>query len=549
MNHIIRELKRLEEDFEFYPTTDEIIHSIQTDINQQFAGFNNSVESYSLLDCGAGDGRVLTKLKNGDLYAIEKSNKLIHSLPKDIYIVGTEFHQTTLIDKQVSICISNPPYSEYEAWSSKIISEANAKHVYLVIPQRWEKSVAIQHALNLREAEAKVIGSYDFLEADRKARAIVHVIHIKLDNNRKHDDRLMVDPFDVWFEKSFPKKKEEIKEEREGGEDEKTPLKRELTQGTNLIKTLVELYNKDMATLNDNFTAISQLDEPLLSELNVSIEAIKKALKQRISGLKNKYWKEFFSNYEVINKKLTESSRKKMLQTLHKHTQVEFTESNAYAITEWCIKNANGYFNSQLIHVVENLTGNANIKLYKSNQRVFKDEDWRYGRAGFIKGLSRYSLELRIIAQWQGGIKPVDGFDFDYPNGLSNIAHTTLNDLIVVANNLGFKCTENTNMMLDWSNNKNQNIMLENGKTLMNVKAFLNGNLHIKFNQDFIRKLNVEFGRLKGWLRSKEDAIKELGITEDQAAKCFNSNLQLAKDTHIKSLGFVPVNEGKAVKH
>jgi hypothetical protein len=187
--------------------------------------------------------------------------------------------------------------------------------------------------------------------------------------------------------------------------------------------------------------------------------------------------------------------------------------------------------------------------LYKSNQRVFKDEDWRYGRAGFIKGLSRYSLELRIIAQWQGGIKPVDGFDFDYPNGLSNIAHTTLNDLIVVANNLGFKCTENTNMMLDWSNNKNQNIMLENGKTLMNVKAFLNGNLHIKFNQDFIRKLNVEFGRLKGWLRSKEDAIKELGITEDQAAKCFNSNLQLAKDTHIKSLGFVPVNEGKAVKH
>jgi hypothetical protein len=175
MNHIIRDLKRLEEDFEFYPTTDEIIHSIQTDINQQFAGFNNSVESYSLLDCGAGDGRVLTKLKNGDLYAIEKSNKLIHSLPKDIYIVGTEFHQTTLIDKQVSICISNPPYSEYEAWSSKIISEANAKHVYLVIPQRWEKSVAIQHALNLREAEAKVIGSYDFLEADRKARAIVHV--------------------------------------------------------------------------------------------------------------------------------------------------------------------------------------------------------------------------------------------------------------------------------------------------------------------------------------------------------------------------------------
>lgn len=75
MNHIIRELKDVNEDFEFYPTTDEIISCIQIDINQQFSGFNNSVESYSLLDCGAGDGRVLTELKTGDLYAIEKSKK------------------------------------------------------------------------------------------------------------------------------------------------------------------------------------------------------------------------------------------------------------------------------------------------------------------------------------------------------------------------------------------------------------------------------------------------------------------------------------------
>ena len=75
MNPLIRELKDVNEDFEFYPTTDEIISSIQMDINKQFAGFN-SVEPYSLLDCGAGDGRVLTKLKTGDLYAIEKSKKL-----------------------------------------------------------------------------------------------------------------------------------------------------------------------------------------------------------------------------------------------------------------------------------------------------------------------------------------------------------------------------------------------------------------------------------------------------------------------------------------
>ena len=238
-----------------------------------------------------------------------------------------------------------------------------------------------------------------------------------------------------------------------------------------------------------------------------------------------------------------------MLETLHKHTQVEFTESNAYAITEWCIKNANEYFNSQLIQVVEGLTDNANIKLYKSNHRVFKQEDWRYGRFRFINELDHYSLELRIIVQSQGGVKPAAGFAYNYPNGLSVISHRTINDLIVIANNLGFKCTYNTNLMLDWSYNKNQNIMLENGKILMNVKAFLNGNLHIKFNQNFIRKLNVEFGRLKGWLRNKEDASEELEISEKQAAECFNSNLQLVKENQIKYLGFSSLIEDKVVRH
>ena len=134
--NIAKELKSSNEDFEYYPTTDEIIFCVQKDINQQLAGFNNSVDSYSLLDCGAGDGRVLTKLKKWSLYAIEKSKKLLNLLPKDIYIVGTDFHQTTLIDKKTDIIYCNCPYSEFQTWSTKIINEANAKHVYLVIPQR-----------------------------------------------------------------------------------------------------------------------------------------------------------------------------------------------------------------------------------------------------------------------------------------------------------------------------------------------------------------------------------------------------------------------------
>ena len=178
VSSIVKNLKSIDEDFEWYPTTDEIIGTVKKSIAKEFTRINE-VEPYSLLDCGAGDGRVLNKLSKGDMYAIEKSKNLLGLLGKDISIVGTEFHETTFIDKEVDVIFCNPPYSEYGEWTSKIIREANSKHVYLVIPERWENNTDINLALNAREVKANILGSFDFSNADRKARARVDILHIQ----------------------------------------------------------------------------------------------------------------------------------------------------------------------------------------------------------------------------------------------------------------------------------------------------------------------------------------------------------------------------------
>ena len=64
----------------------------------------------------------------------------------------------------------------------------------------------------------------------------------------------------------------------------------------------------------------------------------------------------------------------------------------------------------------------------------------------------------------------------------------------------------------------------------MSVKAFKNRNIHIKFNQDFIRTLNVEFGRLKGWLTNHIQASEELNIPVEQTEQFFKSNYRLSHD-------------------
>ncbi len=42
------------------------------------------------------------------------------------------------------------------------------------------------------------------------------------------------------------------------------------------------------------------------------------------------------------------------------------------------------------------------------------------------------------------------------------------------------------------------------------------GNMHVKFNMEFTKALNVEASRLLGWIRKKEDIEKE--FTPEMAA-------------------------------
>ena len=79
-----------DQDFEFYPTTDEIIQVIKTDIHKN----GRYLSGKRILDCGAGDGRVLKAIVDADgefnqgrhslkseyrshLFAIEKSETIV----------------------------------------------------------------------------------------------------------------------------------------------------------------------------------------------------------------------------------------------------------------------------------------------------------------------------------------------------------------------------------------------------------------------------------------------------------------------------------------
>lgn len=530
IHRTIAELKHTNQDFEWYPTTEEIISEVKSNISGEYA---------SVLDIGAGDGRVLEKLTEGKRYAIEKSRPLLDRLDKSIFIIGTDFYQQSLIDKKSEIIFCNPPYKEYEAWAEKILTEANAEQIFFVIPSRWKESSRILNAIEHRNWRHLSHGEFTFENADRQARCVVNIIQFF-----KPSGYESTDPFELWFDKEFPLDVKTSKYHSktpsfEFSDNEiKEGVKNELINNRGDIVTALEtFYHQEMNKLYSTYKSLLNVDADLLDELHVSKDGLVEALKKRVKGCKYKYWGELFENMKKVTDRLTSKYRSQLLDTLLRNTHVDFSAKNAHAVLTWVVKNANTYMDEQLVSLMESMTAKANIKKYVSNQRTFSEEEWRYVR--YPKGLDRYSLDLRIVVTSMGGLH------CDWPNThltLHNTSRNFFDDLCTLANNLGFDTRETKRSDdFNWIGDRGKKVFEYVDKDgvqrpLFEAKAFQNGNVHVKFAPKFIMKLNVEFGRINGWLKSKEQAAEELDISLKDVTTAFCSNFQIEHTDNILKL-------------
>lgn len=544
---LVSALKDHSEDFEFYPTTDEMLSAVRKDIQAILSDpFSDKYPIFSALDVGAADGRALMRLTDGDRYAIEKSLMLVERQDRSIVTVGTDLFAQVLLDLRCDVIFSNPPYSHFGAWSEKIVREANAKLIYLIIPVRWQNDKSLQSAIESRKAETEVLAqfSFDTPDADRRARTVVDVVRIRLDKHSHNRGRsyrsneLRVDPFDLWFEQHFAPQSTvadcsnlDPKATIEARAKKRISTGRELITSRGLVQALSDFYQNDLSDLVGDYERICGLDPVLLGELGVSTEALAKGLKLKIEGLKHVYWRELFENFRPVTSRLATKTRQRVMDKLQASMSIDFTPDNVHALCAWLIKNCNQYFDDQLIELVERMTKKANVINYKSNVKTFAEEGWRYGRTPEIE---RYKLDHRIILEcW----KALDyGYFGDQSPTLDSTVADLLNDLMTVANNLGFETRHEAPAgRREWEAGQKVLFHFTDRKTgqravAFEAKAHKKGTLHLKVNQRLMCRLNVEFGRLKGWVRNAQEAADEMDISVTQAQAAFHSNLRLGND-------------------
>lgn len=537
---LIPRLKADDQDYEFYPTTGEILSRLIT--HMQSLEFRGA----SFLDIGAGNGKVLRAVKEaevgiGSLYAIEKSPILCGQLDPEVFVIGTDFKEQTLFAKEVNILFSNPPYSVYEDWTEKILRENAARHVYLVIPDRWATDDRILQALKYRgillpddpqpedasddprdwrfhrerrRPRVEIVGSFTFERSeDRTARARVHLLHIPMASDKD-------DAFERFFDEQFGDLKARFEGRTKDPDyfEKREQHKRKfdtLVVGENYPVALFNLYMADMALIDKNYRAVATLDADLLREFQIFPDKILKLLKERLTELRMLYWKELFDHLSTITDRLTSASRKALLGTLHSHMHVDFTVPNIHAVAVWAIKNANRYLDTQLLEVYGEMISNANVHNYKSNQRPFKYDRWRYKEDRDT--VSHFYLDYRIVIEHLYALRKSD---YSFEKGLSERAMDFLADLRTIASNMGFLSSPDQRLQhygrQEWKRGQVEAFDARHPKTgewieLFEVRAFENGNIHLRLHQDFALRLNVEYGRLKGWLRSGIEAANELG--------------------------------------
>lgn len=519
--NLIQAIQAAGQDFEWYPTTDEMLAVVANSIKATAWNIPHRYRDVlvGVLDIGAGDGRALRYFKEHceahKLMAIEKSEILTQQWPEYVFPVGCDFMAQSLIDKPVGTIFCNPPYSEYAQWACKIIREGFFFDAYLVIPRRWKENSEIRGAIEERGLKTEVLWSGDFLHADRAARATVDIVRIAYGGDRYGNGR-ECDPFAAWFDGQF-----EFHTAPEFQETEGESLRdKALVSGRNLVEALEALYQDELARLYVSYKAITALDVQTLKDIGVEKEAIRAALREKIKGLKNKYWKEVFDNLDKVTTRLTSKSRKAMLERLMLAANVDFDASNVYTVLIWVVKNANQYFDSQLVEVFRTLTSSKSAIPYKSN-RHFEDGSWRSSSSWDIREgkHGKYALDYRFV---------LDGhfYSGEFSRwGADSSRRELLQDLCTVARNLGFEGIYEAGLLSDkWTPGEWREAMFLGG-VLFAAKVYQNGNLHFKFHKELMGRLNVEAGRLLGWVTSQRQADEEMG---DNAARgAWNSSFAL----------------------
>lgn len=593
MYNLIQTLKDNNQDFEFYPTTNEILVKIANTLKDSLSKDHNyrQTNDFTILDVCAGNGNALSALKQHleeekeigfiNLQGIEKSPILYGTWDESIKLVGTDFFQENLYNKTADILFCNPPFSQTETWFKRLLDNCSSriKHIFFVCPSkqglsdkyrdmfddfRFNKDKHNKHGIQMTVLQNEHSESFSFKTADRSARVETVVLHIDL-SKYAHLRYVERTDEDALFKQYFPELQNKLEhtedysyrqQEREDRDAAINALMLEQTGEQDLVRILVDAFNKERNEFLDAYNKLNDVPILLLNKLNIDLSKAKKLLFKTLKELDSTYWGKLLQLYEPLKQKLTSQSIN-LLMNYVSERNISFTYDNCLAVTLLAIQKTNDMIVGQLLDKYKHWAEVGNYKSYKSNQRLFNEgyfkdcvepEDLnvqgvhsagpKWGNTPLEKIMpfgigERKKLEYRIVdchLSFKNGCYSWNNFD------INSSGMRAVNDIIVIARNLGYAVT-NFEQVCDYGDRISVFATDRNGKeiVLFDFKVFKNGNAHFFLNKGLMIDIMLVVGKHLGWIHNKEQAVDDLGITSEEYDNAVK-DLHLVSPASIKGL-------------
>jgi len=565
-------LKNANEDFEWYPTTDEIMAAMKKDIFSYFRTHQRDyvttredkieiktsyydyekqrdikgefIELESFLDIGAGDGRVLDCLNESQgsslckKYGIEIARAQADDLIcRGVFIIGRNFWDVTLNDQYYALIYSNPPFSDYERWACKILYESNFCVLYLVMPKRWTESKLIQKELKNRY-EYTIVGEFDFSKADREARGKVHLVRINAEWKQEKEcgvnskgkkvysstqyQNSVENAFERWVKDyiaTFEGDNEDFNEWREK-EQQAIALKH------TPIDQLVIDYEAEKENLGAAFKAIGKLNPEIIKLMGQDKKSMLEIIRKSISSLKSKYWRAAFEKLDPVKSRMIRKTKDNIFGNIQEFKTLDFNADNIYSIIIWIVNNCNIGILDQIGEVFDALTDKDFIEEYKSNRHWTKST-WRHTQNDYkYKNLParwKLGLDYRIVVETMA-----------YDRYSHQARYTIVDDFIIICSNLGFPIDPYDTP--DYTDNRTeQKFHTVDGELAFTMRYYTgNKNAHLKINKKLLMKFNIEVAKIRKWMSDPDDVVEEYGIPKDEATRLWNSGLALIGNNDVQ---------------
>jgi len=554
-------LKETDSDFEWYPSTPEIMEAMSDDLwaylrkhkNDYSARDNNNKERVSIkeedgysgksrksvqrldidsfLDIGAGDGRVLEFFNARNKYGIEIARAQADDLiRKGIFIVGRNYWDVSLHDNDYALIFSNPPYSQFVPWVNKLLLECNFHILYLVMPVRWTNQKEITR--ELKRYETSVVGEFDFSNADREARGKVNLVRVnapwkKVEGERANYETTIENAFERYVRENIADF--EDKNYHDDWEEEKET---EVALKKAPIDQLLSDYEAERENLSNAFRAIGKLNAEIIKLMGQDKNSMLEIIRKSIKGLKKKYWRATFDKLEPVQKRMTFGTRKKIFESIDEFKTLDFNADNVYSVVIWIINNTNVGILEQIGEVFDALTSVDFIEKYVSNKHWSKS-DWRNGRDDYkyskLPERWKLGLDYRIVVETH--------------NQLGMYARrerrTIIDDFIIICRNLGFPIAADNDDPDYWLQQTEQKFFTEAGELAFTMRYYTgNQNAHLKINKRLLMKFNVEVAKIRKWMSDPGDIVDEYAVTESEAAALWNSPIALLGMNDVRKLEY-----------